>query len=89
MELEKLDLCGDFPLDKDPLAKLLWVAPKKLEISLNVFLSPDVSISFVAPGWSSCPLEDLDIENPCNFNDNDFVTLLTRLSKMNSLNDAQ
>jgi len=87
MALEKLEVLAraPIPMASDQLSKILWVAPKKLWLYMDIVPGEDESQSSFAndADWSSCRLEDLD---GCRFNnDKSFRAFLEMIAKMSSL----
>jgi len=87
MALEKLEVLAraPIPMDSDQLSKILWAAPKKLWLYMDIMLREDESQSSFAndADWSSCRLEDLD---GYKFNnDKALRAFLEMIAKMSSL----
>ncbi|CAB9505478.1 expressed unknown protein [Seminavis robusta] len=85
--LQKLQIQSYFELNRAQMDKLLWVAPKELELCIHAHLEEEEPEQggTCTRDWSMCGLQTLSFDYYSELDDAAFVALLETLSKLSSL----
>ena len=92
--LDHFCVLGSFnQVDINMVARLIWLAPRKLELNINIAESNDDDTHAAGQEaadwcWSFCELEDFDIEE-CHLNSAAYITSLKTLANLTSLKKVE